>query len=82
MIFYDLGEAFARMEQAVAETGRTHLLMHSSTRSKKYRVIERHGHAIPKYIIAELNYRNMKGDETMQRVVARARAKGKRHYVR
>jgi len=75
MLFSDLSSAFEEMEWLTLTTGRTHLVLHSGTRSKTYRVIARNGWIDPQIIIAELNCRNVVGESLIKK------DKGKRHYV-
>jgi len=79
MSFDDLGAAFEEMEWLVKETGRTFRILHSGTRSAKYHVVQKAGSAKVPFLIAELNCRNVVGDEAIQKRRGRKmmRVKGK-----
>jgi len=67
MLFNDLQVAFEEMEFLVKETGRTHMILHSVSKELPYRVIERHGWANPRHLVAELNCRNVVGDKIINK---------------
>lgn len=67
MRFTELNAAFDEMEWLVKTTGRSHMIVHSGTRSLSYHVVQRNGWAKVPYLIAELNCRNVVGDEQIQK---------------
>jgi len=79
MAFTDLQAAFEEMEWLVKDTGRTFRIVHSGTRSPKYHVVQKSGCAKVPFLIAELNCRNVVGDEDIQKRRGRKmrRVKGK-----
>lgn len=79
MSFDDLGAAFEEMEWLVKETGHTFRILHSGTRSAKYHVVQKSGCAKVPFLVAELNCRNVVGDEAVQKRRGRKmmRVKGK-----
>jgi hypothetical protein len=79
MRFTDLEAAFEEMEYLVKTTGRTFRILHSGSRSASYHVVQKSGGAKVPYLIAELNCRNVIGDEQIQKRRGRKmrRVKGK-----
>ena len=71
MIFTDLTAAFEEMEYMVKTTGCTFRVVHSGTRSESYHVVQKSGSAKVPFLIAELNCRNVVGDEQIEKRRAR-----------
>ena len=67
MMFTDLDAAFEEMEYLVKTTGRTFRIVHSGTRSPTYHVVQKSGCAKVPFLIAELNCRNLVGDEQIKK---------------
>ena len=67
MRFTDLMSAFEEMEYLVHTTGRTFRIIHSGTKTPAYHVVQKAGSAKVPFLIAELNCRNMIGDEQIQK---------------
>ena len=67
MRFTDLMSAFEEMEYLVKTTGHTYRIIRGGTRSPSYHVIQKHGSAKVPFLIAELNCRNVIGDEAIQK---------------
>ena len=67
MRFTDLTAAFEEMEYMVKTTGHTYRIIHGGTRSPTYHVVQKAGSAKVPYLIAELNCRNVVGDEQIQK---------------
>lgn len=67
MVFDDLEAAFEEMVYMVKETGHTYRIIHSGTRSPTYHVVQKSGCAKVPFLIAELNCRNVVGDEDIQK---------------
>jgi len=67
MRFTDLEAAFEEMEYLVKTTGRTFRILHSGSRSPSYHVVQKAGSAKVPFLIAELNCRNVVGDEPIQK---------------
>ena len=67
MRFTDLTAAFEEMEYMVKTTGHTYRIIHGGTRSLTYHVVQKAGSAKVPYLIAELNCRNVVGDEQIQK---------------
>lgn len=79
VVFTDLEAAFDEMVYMVQTTGHTYRIIHSGTRSPKYHVVQKAGGAKVPFLIAELNCRNVVGDEQIQKRRGRKmrRVKGK-----
>ena len=67
MRFTDLIAAFEEMEYLVKTTGRTYRIIHSGTKAPSYHVVQKSGSAKVPFLIAELNCRNVVGDEQIQK---------------
>ena len=67
MRFTDLMSAFEEMEYLVKTTGRTFRIIHSGTNTPAYHVVQKSGSAKVRFLIAELNCRNVVGDEQIQK---------------
>jgi hypothetical protein len=67
MRFTDLMAAFEEMEYLVQTTGRTFRIIHSGTNVPAYHVVQKAGSAKVPFLIAELNCRNVVGDEQIQK---------------
>ena len=67
MRFTDLMAAFEEMEYLVDITGRTFRIIHSGTKTPAYHVVQKAGGAKVPFLIAELNCRNVVGDEQIQK---------------
>jgi len=65
--FTDLMAAFEEMEYLVYTTGRTFRIIHSGTKTPAYHVVQKSGSAKVPFLIAELNCRNVVGDEQIQK---------------
>jgi len=65
--FTDLMSAFEEMEYLVHTTGRTFRIIHSGTKTPAYHVVQKSGSAKVPFLIAELNCRNVVGDEQIQK---------------
>ena len=67
MRFTDLMAAFEEMEYLVQTTGRTFRIIHSGANNPAYHVVQKSGSAKVPFLIAELNCRNVVGDEQIQK---------------
>ena len=67
MRFSDLTAAFEEMEWLVRTTGRTFRIIHAGTNTPAYHVVQKSGCAKVPFLIAELNCRNLVGDEQIQK---------------
>ena len=67
MRFTDLMSAFEEMEYLVHTTGRTFRIIHSGANNPAYHVVQKSGSAKVPFLIAELNCRNVIGDEAIQK---------------
>ena len=67
MKFTDLVAAFDEMEYLVKTTGRTYRIIHSGTKTPSYHVVQKSGSAKVPFLIAELNCRNVVGDDQIQK---------------
>jgi len=65
--FTDLTAAFEEMEYMVKATGHTYRIIHSGTNTPAYNVVQKAGSAKVPFLIAELNCRNVVGDEQLQK---------------
>ena len=59
--------AFEEMEYLVKTTGHTYRIIHSGTNTPAYHVVQKAGGAKVPFLIAELNCRNVIGDEQVQK---------------
>lgn len=85
MRFTDLTAAFEEMEYLVQTTGRTFRIIRSGTKAPAYHVVQKSGGAKVPFLIAELNCRNLVGDEQIQKRRGRKTKKntvGKRETIR
>ena len=67
MRFTDLMSAFEEMEYLVKTTGHTYRIIRGGTRSPPYHVVVKKGSAKVSFLIAELNCRNVVGDDQIQK---------------
>jgi hypothetical protein len=79
--FTDLTAAFEEMEWLVKTTGHTYRIIHAGTNTPAYHVVQKSGSAKVPFLIAELNCRNVVGDEHIQKRRGR-KAKKKRAGVK
>lgn len=67
MRFTDLTAAFEEMEYLVKTTGRSFRIIHAGTSTPAYHVVQKNGSAKVPFLIAELNCRNVVGDDQIQK---------------
>ena len=67
MRFTDLTAAFEEMEYLVKTTGHTYRIIRGANRPSIYHVVVKKGGAKVPFLIAELNCRNVVGDDQIQK---------------
>lgn len=77
MRFTDLTAAFEEMEWLAKTTGHTYRIIHAGTNTPAYHVVQKAGSAKVPFLIAELNCRNVVGDEQIQKSRGRKAKKKK-----
>ena len=85
MLFTDIQAAFEEMEYLVETTGCTFRILHSGTKKQGYHVVQKAGGAKVPFLVAELNCRNVIGDEQVQKRRGRKTQKnnvGKKETIR